>query len=169
MKKVIYIGAGVSVASVNAINAGCCCKGNEVDKSIKKPMPLVDVEISFNGTAMNIIDDNAKKDFDKECDCIKDIFKIGVNDISSNVHVFNESNNYVLVGTEEFLAKQDKKIKSDGVQKLGNTGLYVFPVFVDSSHHVINKDCFQVDVVGNDKVKKFDIKLTKSIVPVVLD
>lgn len=172
-KVVISIIIGVVSASVNTINAGCCCKGDGGNKSIKRLTPLVDVEISFNGTDMNVIDDGAKQDFDKECGGIKGIFNIGVNDISSNVHVFSWSenrDNYVLVGTEDFLAKQNKKVKSGGVQKLGNTGLYVFPVSRDSNgHFIMNKNCFQVDVAGNNNVKKFAIKLTNTPVPVVLD
>lgn len=164
MKKVIYIGAGIT--AVNVVNAGCCDSN-----SGKKSISLSDVEISFINVSDNEkvdckkMDDDIKNDFDRYYNMFKAMFKFEKGDIASNVSIFSGTSSkrvsvYILVGTDAIVEKQEDKVKNMLIQKLGDSGLNVCCVFDPGKGSVgpivKNKVSIEAD---KGKKTKFNIKI----------
>ena len=66
----------------------------------------------------------------------------------------------VIVGTQAIVDKQNPTVKSNGVQKLGNTGLYVCCLVTGStgSIHIIPKNAVNI-TAADDKGMKFNIEV----------
>ena len=165
MRKVIYIGAGVAIASVNVINAGCCGSGKD---DVKK---IGDIEITLNGEECKKVDDDIKKNFEGMTEGFGAFFKFAADDISKNVSIFNypikggESGTAVdiliFVGNDEIVNRQDEKSKKV-IKKLGDSGYHVCCVLeVNMVPNPLKENEFSVEEV-KDKKGKFDIKFDKS-------
>ncbi len=163
MKKLIYIGAGIT--AVNVVNAGCCDSN-----SGKKSISLSDVEISFINVSDNEkvdckkMDDDIKNDFDRYYNMFKAMFKFEKGDIASNVSIFGGTSSkrvsvYILVGTDAIVEKQEDKVKNGFVQKLGDSGLNVCCIEFGRGIVPIAKGKVSIEA-DKDKKTKFNIKIS---------
>lgn len=142
MKKVIYISAGVSVVSVNVINAGCSCKG----------VKLTDIKV--DGC------ENKTEEFKNNFDSIKEDltknFKFEKGDISTNLVVFSMKDVYLVIVTNKLYKKQEDSVKKK-CNKFANTSYYF--ICLNNDYDIVELD----DKNGNFEVDKNDKNLFKFV------